>query len=419
MTTGSHFLSALEGITLEEATPLAKALSVDISRQPKGFLGDNIKNELWSSLSYYGSNDIAYALRGFEGIDYPEILFDVSKKMKVKDLMSETTDAAVEANEKRLMEKMFTDIWDKMSSEERVALMAAMDIGGGDAKLGGGAALAAIYGASLGGFATYRIAVVVANVIARALLGEGLAFGTNMALTRAISMALGPIGWVVGGAWLVKDLASPAYRKTVPAVLQIAALRQLYLNRSLVGIVGKASVGKDSLMKAVFGIETGDISLIPGSTTGIKEYQVDGSSLVRVINFPGFHDLDPRVRKDVDERMDNCGLVIFMVDSEKHVLNDQVAILDRVRTIQRGKKDGHLEVVFNRLDRVEEDVVTVEDVVAWNREKLGLDKDPVLLSLKVDRNGRKHPLFGSGVQDLRARINAWLVDTRKQTPLPE
>lgn len=416
MPNGTHFFSALQGVTLEEASPLAKSLKVDHASQPAGYLQDSFKSELWSDLSYSGAYGIAYLLRGFEGVDYPEILRDVCEKMDVPGFEAGDSETSVLANEKGLIEKIFTDLWGKMSDQEKVELLKGMDLPSGDIRLGGTAALAAIYAASMGGFATYQITVVVANLIARALLGEGLAFGTNIILTRALSFALGPIGWIAGGAWLARDLDGPAYRKTVPAVLQVAALRQLVLNRDVIGIVGNGSVGKDSLIEATFGIQTGNVSAIPGSTRGTEVYPFPGNSQVRVVNFPGFQDPDASIRKVTQELMSNCHLLIFMVDSERYVLNDQIQLLQEVRNIQGRAGKGHLEVVFNRLDRVEEDITSIDQVVAWNKEKLGLTEEPVRLSLKR-RGDIKHPLFDPGVEELRGRINRWRTQVQKRSAI--
>ena len=43
---------------------------------------------------------------------------------------------------------------------------------------------------------------------------------------RALSVALGPIGWAITGLWTLADLSAPAYRVTVPCVLQVAYIRQ-------------------------------------------------------------------------------------------------------------------------------------------------------------------------------------------------
>ncbi|MHB1941836.1 MAG: DUF3944 domain-containing protein, partial [Acidiferrobacteraceae bacterium] len=85
------------------------------------------------------------------------------------------------------------------------------------------AILAALLAAAeLGGFATYRLAAIVADAISRQIIGKGLTLGANAALTDVMGLVIGPVGWALAGLWLVADLAGPAYRVTVPCVLHIA-----------------------------------------------------------------------------------------------------------------------------------------------------------------------------------------------------
>ena len=44
-------------------------------------------------------------------------------------------------------------------------------------------------------------------------------------VSRVLGVATGPVGWIAMTAWTIWDLASPAYRVIVPAVLQIAIMR--------------------------------------------------------------------------------------------------------------------------------------------------------------------------------------------------
>jgi len=44
-----------------------------------------------------------------------------------------------------------------------------------------------------------------------------------------MAVLTGPIGWVITGLWTAIDIAGPAYRVTIPTVIQIAVLRQQYL----------------------------------------------------------------------------------------------------------------------------------------------------------------------------------------------
>ena len=45
-----------------------------------------------------------------------------------------------------------------------------------------------------GGFAPYKMAVIVANAVAQTLLGRGLSLALNAGLTKYISVFAGPIG---------------------------------------------------------------------------------------------------------------------------------------------------------------------------------------------------------------------------------
>ncbi len=59
----------------------------------------------------------------------------------------------------------------------------------------------------------------------KVLLGRGLSLAANATLTRALSLFSGPVGWTIMTTWTALDLASLAYRVTIPAVLQIIILR--------------------------------------------------------------------------------------------------------------------------------------------------------------------------------------------------
>lgn len=154
-------------------------------------------------------------------ISYDEIVRDVASKMKVpvkKEDICEDIEGAI-------IRKVLEDALAKMGDDEKGQVM--RDIGGKDySAVGSGVTLATLAAGSMGGFATYRMAVIVANSVARTLTGTGLRFATNAALTRTLGVVLGPVGWVVTGLWTLADLASPAHRVTVPCVIQIAYMRQ-------------------------------------------------------------------------------------------------------------------------------------------------------------------------------------------------
>ena len=79
---------------------------------------------------------------------------------------------------------------------------------------------------NLGGFKSYQLTVIIVNAVLKALIGRGLTFGGNILLTRTMAILTGPIGWAITGVWTAVDIAGTAYRVTIPAVIQIAVLRQ-------------------------------------------------------------------------------------------------------------------------------------------------------------------------------------------------
>ena len=81
----------------------------------------------------------------------------------------------------------------------------------------------------VGGFKSCQLTLIVVNAVMKTLIGRGLSFAGNAALTRTVAVLTGPIGWAITGIWTAVDVASAAYRVTIPAVIQIAALRQKHL----------------------------------------------------------------------------------------------------------------------------------------------------------------------------------------------
>lgn len=175
---------------------------------------------IFNEIRAFGGNTLVNVFRG-GGIAYPELVGDVADHVKVAN--SKTTPLVM--SEIAILKKLFDDAMAKMTDEERASIMKEMGITD-LSPLGPAATAAAIAAGKLGGFATYKMALFVANSIAKALLGKGLTIATNAGLTKALSVMLGPVGWVITGLWTVADLASPAYRVTVPCIVQIAYMRQ-------------------------------------------------------------------------------------------------------------------------------------------------------------------------------------------------
>jgi uncharacterized protein YaaW (UPF0174 family) len=61
--------------------------------------------------------------------------------------------------------------------------------------------------------------------IANMLLGRWITMMGMSTVGRYLSIAAGPVGWAVVAGWTLSDIASPAYRVMIPAVIMVASMR--------------------------------------------------------------------------------------------------------------------------------------------------------------------------------------------------
>jgi len=205
-----------EGLTLEEAYKTSEG---------------NYKS-IWkliaAELQKYGGDSIVNVFRKGKGINYKEILVDVCKKLKVNF----NKNSEVIKIENNLMLKIIEDSIEKMSEEEKREFAKQMNIN--IANMTSVAILAAIQAAvNLGGFASYKIALIVANSTAKFLAGRGLTLALNAGLMRGLSIFAGPVGLIISGLLTLPMITGTAYRVTIPCVIQIAYMRQKLTNKNL------------------------------------------------------------------------------------------------------------------------------------------------------------------------------------------
>lgn len=200
------------------------ACKVLVEGQASGTLSSDCRNLISGELRSFGGNSIINLMRGGTGVPYREIVTDVADHLKVN--YNKSSD--IMTIESGVLLKVMEQSLDKMTAQEREELFDALGV----KFAGGGPAAMAILQTAIraSGFAAYKMAAVVAQATARTILGRGLAFGATAPLMRGISAFAGPIGWAITGVWTAFDLASPAYRITVPCVIQVAYIRQKSLN---------------------------------------------------------------------------------------------------------------------------------------------------------------------------------------------
>jgi len=174
-----------------------------------------------SEIQRYGGNTIANILRGGKGVLYREILEDVCRLYKIQ--YNKTIET--EALEELLLLNILEHSLEKMNEAQRKELLHTLGVE--TTSFSNKAILSAVQIAfRANGFTSYKLSVVVANSIIRQLTGKGIAFVGNQTLTKSLSILSGPVGWAITSLWTVYDISGPAYRVTVPVVLEIAYLRK-------------------------------------------------------------------------------------------------------------------------------------------------------------------------------------------------
>lgn len=172
-------------------------------------------------LGLYGSNSVVNFFKG-EGSDYSTILRKVAKRLKVS-FRSTQSDEVIEGY---MLQKLFDDMSERLTDEELRTM--AREFGVKPLRYSRQAIVAAMQVAiRRGGIYGLTWSMNVANVVARQAIGRGVAtFASGTVLSQSLSILTGPIGWALTAAWTAYDIAGPAYRVIVPAVIHIAYLRQ-------------------------------------------------------------------------------------------------------------------------------------------------------------------------------------------------
>lgn len=172
--------------------------------------------------------DFGYnSLNIFGDRSYKEVVKKVCKKMKVYD----SSDDMYEM-ENKILGKAFHDSFDKMTEEDKKAILQDLNLNGLKLKdlegRGGYLIFAKLFTA--GGFGSYRMSVIIANSIARFVTGRGLSLAVNAGLTKALSTLTSGSLAILMAAWTLWDIASPNYKVVGTAVPYIATFRHMHGN---------------------------------------------------------------------------------------------------------------------------------------------------------------------------------------------
>ena len=166
-----------------------------------------------------GTNSIVMAWNSHPD-SYDDVLWRVCKCMKV-DVSKE--DSVVD-KEHALLFKLCSDAISRMSEEELHEIADAAGIAERNLnKQMTTAAILFVIKKNPKIFA--RVITFIARRILAFIAGRGAAKVGTGVVERILGIATGPVGWVVLTAWTIWDLATPAMRVCIPAVVQVAIMR--------------------------------------------------------------------------------------------------------------------------------------------------------------------------------------------------
>lgn len=299
----------------DELLPLARIAGIKAEGVGMADLTARVARAIRAS----GSHELATAFRGGKVLPYSEIVADAARRRRlpVGDL---------EDNEIAIVRSLFTKQWDDKSDADREAQWTRWQIEQPVPKSGTDALSRAA--TALGRRLDYALAQT------QSLAENPVA--SNIAL---IAMA-SPLGCLVRPfvllylpvmVWQMR----PRYERVDAAVVEIARLRQVVRHRVTIGIVGSPSTGKDAAIKALFGIDSGNISPIAGSTREVSIQQVPGATALYLVNTPGMGDVVERVTEEAKQILDHIDLYVYVVNAEGGVQAREKADYDRCRASGR------------------------------------------------------------------------------------
>lgn len=161
-------------------------------------------------LQHFGGNTFVNMFRR-NGVGYNEIVDDVASHLKIKA----PTSANVEEKEALIIDCVFTSSWKKMSDDERSQILRDMGI----------SPSVSMDKLSRMDMPVWQRAALVANGLAQTTAGKALPLIAGLGIGRVLGVLTGPVGLAITGLYTAYDISNPAFRVTLPCVVQIAWIR--------------------------------------------------------------------------------------------------------------------------------------------------------------------------------------------------
>ncbi len=335
----------------DELLPLATVLRIDSDALGLSDLCRVIARHVRRTGSHGAGNIL---LRKGEGLAWEAVLTRLVGRVVTVD---------VEAVELDLVRAWITQHWKEYPEAERVRLWA--QLGEGPPPETGGEVISGAE-ARFGSGAGYRLTGIASAMVSpRSLAIAGVALMASP--VGCVARLFMPLVWPVLIWWSLR----PDQARLMPALLHIARLRQIVRHRITLGFVGSPSTGKDAAIKALLGIDSGNISPIAGSTKEVTITAIPTATALFVVNTPGMGDVIERVTEEARQVLDHIDIYVYLVNAEGGVQARELA--DYQRCVASGKP---VLVVVNKVDVLRPR--DKEKYLADAREKLSAPEDSFL-----------------------------------------
>ncbi len=316
-----------------ELLPLARSLGVNAN----GLGLNQLARAAARTLRRRGANDVANLfVRGGDGPPYTRLVADLAKRQKV------APGADLEATERALAERWIELRWADLTDAQRADVWSQLHLQP-PAPPEPGVAVSRIQAAFSGSRLGYAATTAAASV------GRFVPFG--------------PV-------FMLYWLARPKDEQLLPAVVEVARLRQLVLHRITVGVVGSPSSGKDAALKALFGLDAGNVSPVAGSTKEVEITRMPDATALYVVNTPGLGDVVERVTEEARQVLDHIDVYLYLINAQGGVQQREKADYGMCRATGRP-----VLAVVNKIDTLK--AADRERLVEDSRKKLGISGDIV------------------------------------------
>lgn len=181
---------------------------------------------------------------------------------------------------------------------------------------------------------------------------------------------LSPVGPVAFLLWLG---AEPRDQVLVPAIVEVARLRDAVSHRLTIGVVGSPSTGKDAALRALFGFDGLNVSPVAGSTRSVEIRRLPEAPALYVVNTPGMGDVLEAVTEEARQILDHIDVYLYLVNAQGGAQQRERNDFHLVRRSGRP-----LAVVVNKIDTLRPE--DRDRFLERTRAQLGAKDTPMFLA---------------------------------------